>query len=93
MPRYKRRQRLTERVAARQAGHKAEPEPRSRRWSRIGAQVGYAVSLVGLGLLAYEALIIAQGEPISIPTLVIYAGLFMGGRLIKLVLDTARPFL
>lgn len=93
MPRYKRRLRLTERVAQRQTGYKAEPEPRSRRWAAFAAQVGYAVSLVGLGLLAYEALMVAQGTAPSIPTLAVYAGLFIGGRLIKLVLDTAKPFL
>ena len=38
-------------------------------------------------------MVVAQGSEMSITTLAIYAGLFIGGRLIKLVLDTARPFM
>ena len=69
-------------------GRDVEPETRGRRLSRAFGQIGYAVSLVGLGLLAYEAFLVAQGTEPSIPTLVVYAGLFIGGRLLKLVLDS-----
>ena len=93
MPAYKRRQRLSQRVADRKAGRDVEPDTRSRKWARTFATIGYAISLIGLGLLAYEAMIIAQGTEPSITTLAIYAGMFIGGRLIKLTLDTARPFM
>ena len=83
MPAYKRRKRLTERVAERQSGKDAEPESRSRRLSRTGATFGYAISLIGLGLLAYEALMVAQGSEMSITTLAIYAGLPTANRAIR----------
>ena len=93
MPAYKRRKRLTQRVADRQAGRDLEPESSAKRWSRTISRIAYAISLVGLGLLAYEALQTAQGAKMSLPTLIAYAGLFIGGRLIKLVMDTGRPFM
>jgi hypothetical protein len=93
MPAYKRRKRLTERVADRQAGRDVDPESTSRKWARNLSTLGYALSLIGLGLLAYEAMQMAQGAILHIPTIVVYAGLFIGGRLIKKILDTARPFM
>ncbi len=96
MPKYQRRQRLTERVAARQ-GRPIEPDPNEKppkRWPKLVAQLGFAISLVALFMLAYEALKMAEsGGERDIDNMAIYAALFIGGRLVKAAVDAARPYL
>jgi len=95
MPRYKRRQRLTERVAARKGTlPRTEEKKPTKRWPGILSQFGFVLTLVSLGLLAYEALQMAEsGGNRDITNMVIYVALFIAGRLIKAAVDAAKPYL
>ena len=92
MPRYRRRERLTERVAARKAGHRDPDEGPPKRWPRLLSQFGLALSFIALFLLAYEALQAVDGDW-NIERMGLYAGIFIGGRLLKSAIDTAKPYL
>ena len=71
-----------------------EPARPRKRWPGIVSQSGFAVSLVALGLLAYEALLMAEsGGERPIDNMIIYAALFIAGRLVKAAVDAARPYL
>lgn len=85
-----------DRVAARQ-GRPLEPDPNEKppkRWPKTVSQLGLAVSLVALFMLAYEALKMAEsGGERDIDKMAIYAGLFIGGRVVKAAVDAAKPYL
>ena len=89
---YEKRPRLRDRVEARKPGYRDPDAGPPKRWPHLVGQIGFAVSMIALGLLAYEALRAVEGD-MNIKRMAIYAGLFIAGRLAKTAVDAARPYL
>ena len=84
-----RRKPLRERVADRKRGIDAEEDnPRRKRWAQRLDLTGFAMSLIGIFLIALEVYQFTLKEPVEMEKVVIYSTIFVVGRIIKL---TAKP--